>query len=98
VLLVEGGEGALRAWDFVHCPPGTENIFVGAGDGRCVIFVAGAHTEPSDTVYPRSRLALRRGAGAERETSSSAEAYARFGRRWVPGPPASWDGLPWALR
>ena len=33
LLLVEGEERPLRAWDFVHCPPGTEHIFVGAGDG-----------------------------------------------------------------
>jgi len=31
-LLIEGEERRLRAWDFVHCPPGTEHIFVGAGD------------------------------------------------------------------
>ena len=37
------------------------------------------------------------GAAPERETSSSQEAYAPFGR-WRNGPPASFDGLPWALR
>src|SRR5207247_8134780 len=25
LLLVEGEERLLRAWDFVHCPPGTEH-------------------------------------------------------------------------
>ena len=45
----------------------------------------------------RSELALRHGAGVEADTSSSREAYAPFGR-WQPGPPASYDGLPWALR
>jgi uncharacterized cupin superfamily protein len=30
-LLIEGQERRLRAWDFVHCPSGTEHIFVGAG-------------------------------------------------------------------
>ena len=97
LLLVEGEERPLRAWDFVHCPPGTEHIFVGAGDGPCAIFMAGARTEPRDTVYVRSELALRHGAGVETETGSSREAYAPFGR-WRPGPPASWDGLPWELR
>jgi uncharacterized cupin superfamily protein len=97
VLLVEGDERRLRAWDFVHCPPGTEHIFVGAGDAPCVIFMAGARTEARDTVYPRSELALRHGAGVERETGVSREAYAPFAR-WQLGPPASWDGLPWALR
>jgi uncharacterized cupin superfamily protein len=97
LLLVEGEERRLRAWDFVHCPPGTEHIFVGAGDGPCVILMAGARTEPRDTVYPHSELALRHGAGAHAETGSSREAYAPFSR-WRPGQPSSWDGLPWALR
>jgi uncharacterized cupin superfamily protein len=97
LLLVEGEERRLQAWDFVHCPPHTEHIFVGAGDGPCVIFMAGGRTAARDTVYVRSDVALRHGAGAERETGESREAYAPFAR-WTPGPPASWDGLPWALR
>ena len=95
LLLVEGEERRLKAWDFVHCPPGTEHIFVGAGAGPCVIFMAGARREPRDAVYVRSEVALRHRAGVERETDSSPEAYAPFGR-WRPGPPASWDDLPWA--
>jgi uncharacterized cupin superfamily protein len=97
LLLVEGEERRLRAWDFVHCPAGTEHIFVGAGEGPCAIFMAGARTGSSDSLYVRSEVALRHEAGVERDTASSAEAYAPFGR-WRPGPPASWDGLPWALR
>ena len=41
-LLVEGEERLLRPWDFVHSPPWTEHAFVGAGDGPCVILMAGA--------------------------------------------------------
>jgi uncharacterized cupin superfamily protein len=44
VAVVEGEERRLRAWDFVHCPPWTEHVFVGAGDGPCVIFMTGART------------------------------------------------------
>ena len=33
VLLVNGEERPLRPWDFVHCPAGTEHVFVGAGEG-----------------------------------------------------------------
>jgi len=33
LLLVEGQERLLKAWDFVHCPAWTEHVFVGAGDG-----------------------------------------------------------------
>ncbi len=84
LLLIEGEERPLRAWDFVHCPPGTEHIFLGAGDGPCVIFMAGARTEPRDTAYVRSELALRHGAGVQTETDVSREAYAPF-HGWRPG-------------
>ena len=94
LLLIEGEERPLKAWDFVHCPPHTEHIFVGAGVGPCVIFMAGARRDQG-TVYPRSEVALRHGAGVEADTTSSAEAYAPY-PKWQPGPPASWDGLPWA--
>ena len=97
ILLIEGEERLLRAWDFVHCPAGTEHAFVGAGTEPCVIFMTGAREGWPETgvVYPRSGLALRHGAGVEAETSSPAEAYAPF-PKWQPGPPQSWAGLPWA--
>jgi uncharacterized cupin superfamily protein len=37
LLIVEGQERPLRQWDFVHCPPKTEHVIVGAGDGPCVV-------------------------------------------------------------
>ena len=37
LLLIEGEERPLKAWDFVHCPTWTEHIFVGAGDGPCLV-------------------------------------------------------------
>ena len=95
VLLIEGEERKLRAWDFVHCPPGTEHAFVGAGDGPCVIFMSGSRFHPRSAVYPRNELALRHGAGVEQETNQPREAYAPY-PAWKPGPPASFDGLPWA--
>jgi quercetin dioxygenase-like cupin family protein len=42
LLIVEGEERTLRAWDFVHCPPETEHVFVRAGDGPCAILMTGA--------------------------------------------------------
>jgi len=99
LLLIEGEERQLETWDFVHCPPDTEHAFVGAGDGPCVIFMTGARQgwpEGKGIFYPRSELALRHGAGVEAETSSPAEAYAPF-PKWLPGRPASFAGLPWAL-
>jgi uncharacterized cupin superfamily protein len=95
LLLVEGEERRLGAWDFVHCPPGTDHIFVGAGDGPCVIFMTGGRAREERIVYPRSELARRHGAGVEKETTEPAEAYASF-PKWQLGPPADWAGLPWA--
>jgi quercetin dioxygenase-like cupin family protein len=97
LLVIEGEERPLKAWDFVHCPPNTEHGFVGAGDGPCVIFMTGSRQgwPEKGTIYVRNELAIRHGVGVETETSVSAEAYAPF-PKWQPGPPESWDGLPWA--
>jgi uncharacterized cupin superfamily protein len=94
VLLIEEQERPLRAWDFVHCPPGTRHTFVGTGDAPCVIFMSGARRENDTIVYPRSDIALARGAGVENETPSPAEAYAWF-PQWQLGRPGTWPGLPW---
>jgi uncharacterized cupin superfamily protein len=87
LLLIEGEERRLDTWDYVHCPPGTEHIFVGAGDGPCVIFMTGGRTRPKDVVYPRSELALRHGAGVETETTKRGEAYSPH-PQWEDGPPS----------
>ena len=94
LLLIEEQERPLRAWDFVHCPPGTRHTFVGTGDAPCVIFMTGARRENDTIVYPRSDIALARGAGVENETPSPAEAYARF-PQWQVGRPGTWPDLPW---
>ena len=88
LLLVEGEERPLRQWDFVHFSPGTEHMVVATGDEPCVIFMTGARAGWPDTgsVYPRSEVALRHGAGVETETTVPAEAYAPF-PKWRPGRP-----------
>jgi uncharacterized cupin superfamily protein len=93
-LVVEEEERELRAWDFVHCPPGTRHTFVGAGDGPCVIFMAGARRKDGTMVYPESETASARGAAVESETNSPHEAYAPFGH-WRLGRPDDWSRLPW---
>jgi uncharacterized cupin superfamily protein len=91
LLLVEGEERSLRAWDFFHCPPWTEHVFVGAGEGPCLVVAIGAR--PNDgIVYPVSELAQRHGAGVEEETAAPRDAYAHvapdrnvpFRRDWLP--------------
>jgi uncharacterized cupin superfamily protein len=77
LLLIEGQERPLKAWDFVHCPPWTDHVFVGAGDGPCAVLAVGSRTG-HQTVYPVSELAQRHGAGVSRETRDPAEAYAEI--------------------
>jgi uncharacterized cupin superfamily protein len=88
LLLIEGEERRLKPWDFVHCPPWTEHIFVGAGDGPCLIVGVGARRKGRGIRYPVNELALKHGAGVETETTDPREAYARFAEdRPVPHPP-----------
>ena len=95
LLLIEEQERPLRAWDFVHCPPGTRHAFVGTGDGPCVVFMIGARRDGATIVYPLSKLARAHGTGVESETDSPATAYAPF-PHWRLGRPAAWADLPWA--
>jgi uncharacterized cupin superfamily protein len=84
LLIVEGEERLLRAWDFVHCPPETKHTIVGAGDGPCIVVAVGArqHQEGPDWGgYTVDEVALRHGSGVEKETNEPREAYARFPRR-----------------
>jgi uncharacterized cupin superfamily protein len=78
LLIVEGEERLLRQWDFVHCPAWTEHVFVGAGDGPCLVLAVGARTEGRGVRYVVNEAALRHGAGVEEETSEPSVAYARF--------------------
>lgn len=93
-LLVDGEERPLRAWDFFHCPAGTEHVFVGAGDGPCIVLMVGARTPDEQVLYPVSELAARYGASAEQETGDPREAYAHFEQSQRERPPY-WDDLPW---
>jgi uncharacterized cupin superfamily protein len=80
LLLVEGEERRLRAWDFFHCPAWTEHVLVGAGSGPCLVLAVGARREPDDVLYPVAEVARRHDAGVTAETRVPAEAYARFSR------------------
>jgi uncharacterized cupin superfamily protein len=85
LLVVEGEERALRAWDFVHCPPMTRHTILGAGDGPCVVVAVGGreHAEDSDWGgYPVDEVAGRHGTSVEQETSIPDEAYAAVRARY----------------
>jgi uncharacterized cupin superfamily protein len=74
-LLIEGEERSLRQWDFVHCPPWTEHIIVGAGEEPCVVVAVGGR-QHEGVVYPVSEVALRHGAGATEERRRGADGEA----------------------
>jgi uncharacterized cupin superfamily protein len=78
ILIVEGEERPLRAWDFFHCPGGTEHVIVGAGTGPAVVLAVGARGGRKGFVYPVAEAALKHGAGVRRETTKRAEAYTAF--------------------
>ena len=85
LLIVEGRERPLRAWDLVHCPRDTKHTILGAGDGPCVVLAVGARERSVDNPdwggYTVDEVALRHGAGVEQETTEPKEAYANWTRR-----------------
>lgn len=89
LLLIEGEERRLRAWDYVHCPPGVAHVFVGAGDGPCRILMVGARAAGSTVHYPVHEAAGRFGASAPRETDSPPEAYSDWSPEFSPEPAGS---------
>ncbi len=78
IAVIKGEERRLAAWDFVHCPPWAEHVFVGAGDGPCVIVMVGRRGPGGEILYPVNEVAGRYGASSDVETSKPQEAYARF--------------------
>jgi uncharacterized cupin superfamily protein len=79
VLLIEGEERRLKAWDFVHCPPWTRHVFIGAGEGPCAIVMVGSRAGGTEILYSVDEVAARYDASVLEETSKPDEAYARFG-------------------
>jgi uncharacterized cupin superfamily protein len=74
-VLIEEQERSLKAGHFVHCPPGTNHVFVGAGEGPCTILMIGHRAPDKKIVYPVSELAARYGASVETEATTPREAY-----------------------
>ena len=96
ILIVEGEERTLRAWDFVHSPPQTRHVIVGAGSGRCVVVAVGAREHdgrPDALGFPADDVARRHGASVEADTMDGGVAYASVPGReptayregWLPG-------------
>jgi uncharacterized cupin superfamily protein len=86
LVVLDGEERGLRQWDFVHCPAGTEHVFVGAGDGPSVVLMIGSRREDR-AHYPVNEVAARYDASVREPTDDPDEAYADWRtepRRRVP--------------
>jgi uncharacterized cupin superfamily protein len=75
LLIVEGKERKLRQWDFVHYPPETRHVFVGADDGPCVILAAS-----SRQFQARGPWGYDEGCESNRRRVAQPVVRARFGR------------------
>src|SRR2546430_8032118 len=95
LLIVEGQERPLRQWDFVHCPPKTEHVIVGAGDGPCVVLAMSSRENQAFGpygFYTANEVARRYGASPEEDTQDGDVAYAsvpdseptRYRDGWLP--------------
>ena len=95
VLIIEGEERQLRAWDFVHCPPNAKHVIIGAGSGPCLLIAVGTRersAEPDSLGFPVDEVAKRYGASVEEDTMDGGDAYASVPSReptayrdgWVP--------------
>ena len=84
-----------RPGGLYHSEANQEDFLVLAGE--CLLLIEGEERRLRtwDFVHcPAGTEHAFVGAGAETETTSPAEAYAPF-RKWQPGRPESWEGLPW---
>jgi uncharacterized cupin superfamily protein len=77
VVVVEGVERQLRAWDYFHCPADTPHVLVATGD-EPLIYVAAGSRAKRGVVYSVDETAQRYGAGVSEETTEGREAYAGF--------------------
>ena len=66
----------MRTWDYLHCPPETEHITIGAGAGPCAILMVGTRMPHGTTHYPAEPVAARHGAAVDTPTDDAKEAYA----------------------
>ena len=75
IAVVEGAEHRMGPWDYLHCPPGTAHITIGAGEGGCAILMVGTRDPDETTHYIADPVAARHGAAVETDTESAREAY-----------------------
>jgi uncharacterized cupin superfamily protein len=93
LAIVDDEELTLRQWDFLHCPPGTPHVLIGAGDGPCGILMVGGRGGEGGVRYPVSDLAARYGASVDTESDNFEDAWKQRGLK-VEFEPAPLDWPP----
>jgi uncharacterized cupin superfamily protein len=89
IVILQNEERRMRQWDFLHCPPGVEHIFVGAGDGPCAVLMIGSRRDPR-VHYPVNELAAKYDASVGTPTDDPAEAYADWRKQAWKAIPSPW--------
>ena len=77
LLVVEGEERTLGAWDYFHCPPGVAHALVGAGDGPTVVVAVGRRglRRKGIEYLPDERVPAQ---------DSGSRSRVRYGEGWLP--------------
>jgi mannose-6-phosphate isomerase-like protein (cupin superfamily) len=88
LTVVEGQERLMRQWDYLHSPPGTAHVMVGAGDGPCVLAMFGSPDPRRKVEWIADETAAKHGASVERTTGRDTEAYGDLPPMTVIPPPA----------
>ena len=91
LLVIEGEERPLRQWDFVYCPPKTEHVLVGAGDGPSVILAMSSRENQQFGPYgeyPQNEVAAKYGASPRDSEDPDADwpesVPSRYREGWLP--------------
>ena len=96
LLIVEGQERPLKQWDFAFCPPKTNHVIVGAGDGPCVGLAMSSRENQQFGPYgeyTENEVAARYGASPPETTQDGSLAYSQqeqsqysaYKDGWLPG-------------
>ena len=73
--VVEGQERRMQRWDYLHSPPGTAHITVGAGEEPCAILMFGSPDPSRKVEWIADEVAARHGASVAHTTSRDTEVY-----------------------
>jgi uncharacterized cupin superfamily protein len=79
LAIVEDEEVPLRKWEFLHTPPGTAHVIIGAGEGPATVLMIGGRGAEEPPRFPVSEVAARYGASAKTETGNAQEAWREAG-------------------